>query len=145
MFFLRRRNIRASLHECRHAAHSNHGSEFDDAARRSGLLLLAAAHALPRALATGIDLWSTRDQSGHASAATHANAAASGIAGRIRIDTGDMRTLAYAEASFDAVVSSLAIHNLASAADRAQAVREIARVLKPGGHVALLDFVHTNA
>lgn len=108
-----------------------------------GLLLLEAALRLPRGLATGIDLWSTRDQSGNAAATTQSNAELAGVAERVRIDTGDMRHLPYADASFDAIVSSLAIHNLPTETDREQAVREIARVLKPGGQVALLDFRHT--
>lgn len=108
-----------------------------------GMLLLEAARRLPRGRATGIDLWSTRDQSGNAAAATARNAELAGVAGRVRIDTGDMRQLPYADASFDAVVSSLAIHNLPTDTDREQAVREIARVLKPGGRVALLDFRRT--
>ena len=105
-----------------------------------GLLLLEAARHLPRGRATGIDLWSTRDQSGNAAAATQRNAELAGVAERVRIDTGDMRHLPYADASFDAVVSSLAVHNLPTETEREQAVREIARVLKPGGRVALLDF-----
>jgi SAM-dependent methyltransferase len=109
-----------------------------------GLLLLEAARVLPRGRAVGIDLWNTRDQSGNASAATLANAVALGIEARVDIDTGDMRRLPYADASFDAIVSSLAIHNLPSAADRTQAVREIARVLAPGGRIALLDFRQTD-
>lgn len=105
-----------------------------------GLLLLEAAQRLPRGRATGIDLWSTRDLSGNAAEATRRNAELAGVAERVRIDTGDMRHLPYADASFDAIVSSLAIHNLPTETEREQAVREIARVLKPGGQVALLDF-----
>lgn len=105
-----------------------------------GLLLLEAARHLPRGRATGIDLWSTRDQSGNAAEATRRNAELAGVAERVRIDTGDMRHLPYADASFDAIVASLAIHNLPTETEREQAVREIARVLKPGGQVALLDF-----
>lgn len=105
-----------------------------------GLLLLEAARRLPRGRATGIDLWSIRDQSGNAAAATQRNAELGGVANRVRIDTGDMRRLPYADASFDVIVSSLAIHNLPTETEREQAVREIARVLKPGGRVALLDF-----
>ena len=108
-----------------------------------GMLLLETAARLPRGRATGIDLWSTRDQSGNAADATRRNAELTGLASRIQIDTGDMRRLPYPDASFDAVVSSLAIHNLPTGTDREQAVREIARVLKPGGRVALLDFRHT--
>jgi SAM-dependent methyltransferase len=108
-----------------------------------GMLLLEAARGVPRGRASGLDLWSTRDQSGNAAQATARNAELAGLADRVQIDTGDMRRMPYPDASFDAVVSSLAIHNLPSAADREQAVSEIARVLKPGGRVALLDFRHT--
>ena len=109
-----------------------------------GMLLLEAARHLPRGRATGLDLWSTRDQSGNAADATTHNAELAGLRERVQIDTGDMRHMPYPDASFDAIVSSLAIHNLRTQTDREQAVREIARVLKPGGRVALLDFRHTS-
>lgn len=108
-----------------------------------GMLLLETAARLPRGHATGIDLWSTRDQSGNAADATRRNAELAGLGERVRIDTGDMRHLPYPDAGFDAVVASLSIHNLPTQTEREQAVREIARVLKPGGRVALLDFRHT--
>lgn len=108
-----------------------------------GMLLLETASRLPRGRATGLDLWSTRDQSGNAAEATAHNAELAGLRGRVQIDTGDMRRMPYPDASFDVVVSSLAIHNLPTETDREQAVREIARVLRPGGQLALLDFRHT--
>jgi len=108
-----------------------------------GLLLLEVARHLPSGRAVGLDLWSTRDQSGNAAAATLRNAEIAGVAARISIDTGDMRAMPYPDASFDAIVSSLAIHNLPSTVERAQTVSEIARVLKPGGRLALLDFRNT--
>ncbi len=55
-----------------------------------------------------------------------------------------MRQLPFEDGSIDVVVSSLAIHNLPDKSGRAQAVREIARVLKLGGRVALLDFQCTD-
>jgi SAM-dependent methyltransferase len=110
-----------------------------------GAVLLLAAQRLPSGRATGVDLWSTTDQSGNASDATRRNAELEGVADRIDLHTGDMRKLPFSDASFDVVVSSLAIHNIPDAAGRAAAVREAARVLRPGGRAALADFRFTDA
>ncbi|RSN03489.1 SAM-dependent methyltransferase [Nonomuraea sp. WAC 01424] len=110
-----------------------------------GAVLLTAAARLTSGRATGIDLWSRKDQSGNAGAVTSANAAAEGVADRVDLVTGDMRTLPYEDGVFDVVVSSLAIHNIPSAEGREQAVREAHRVLRPGGLMLLADFQFTPA
>jgi len=104
-----------------------------------GLLLIGAAKRLPRGKAVGIDLWSQIDQGNNSKAATLANAQAEDVIDRVEVHDGDMRTLPFADSSFDAVVASLAVHNIESREGRRQAMREIARVLKPGGKVALMD------
>lgn len=105
-----------------------------------GAVLLLAARRLPMGRVTGIDLWSTKDQSGNAEATTRANAAAEGVEGRVELATGDMRKLPFPDGAFDVVVSSLAIHNVPDAAGRKDAVEEIARVLRPGGLALIADF-----
>jgi ubiquinone/menaquinone biosynthesis C-methylase UbiE len=42
------------------------------------------------------------------------------------------------------VISNLALHNIGDLAGRAQAVLEIARVLKANGRVAIADLAHTH-
>jgi arsenite methyltransferase len=105
-----------------------------------GLLLIGAAKRLPGGRAVGVDIWSATDQSDNRREATLANAEAEGVGERVDVVDGDMRVLPFADASFDAVVSSIAIHNLDDADDRERACFEIARVLRPGGRVAVLDF-----
>ena len=108
-----------------------------------GLLLNAAARRLTTGKAIGIDLWQSADQSGNSSEATLANARAEGVAHLVEVKTGDMRELPFADRTIDLVVSSLAIHNIPDTDGRAKAVQEIARVLKPNGQIALIDFQHT--
>lgn len=104
-----------------------------------GAVLVAAANRMTNGRVTGVDLWSTRDQSGNSRDVTLRNAALKGVQDRIEIATGDMRALPFRDATFDVVVSSLAIHNIPSNAGRAQAIAEAWRVLKPGGRLAMAD------
>ena len=108
-----------------------------------GLLLIEAAKRLPAGEAVGLDLWSSRDLSGNRPEVAMENARLEGVEKRIRLETGDMRKMPFAEASFDAAVASLAIHNVPDRKGRSAAVKEIARVLRPGSRVALLDFART--
>jgi arsenite methyltransferase len=108
-----------------------------------GAVLTAVARRLTTGQATGIDLWSTKDQSGNARDVTLRNASLEEVAHRVQVDTGDMRALPYADASFDLVVSSLAIHNIPSRADRRRAVAEGFRVLRPGGRIVIADIRST--
>jgi arsenite methyltransferase len=111
---------------------------------RGAVLLMAAQH-LPRGQAVGIDVWSTTDQSGNAQNVTRQNAHLEGVAERVELHTGDMRQLPFDDRAFDVVVSSLAIHNVPGAGERAKAIREMARVLKVGGKLAIADIRYTRA
>ena len=83
------------------------------------------------------------DLTGNRTEATLDNARLEGVADRVEVKTADMRQLPFADATFDLVVSFAAIHNLYAEGDRAQAIREIARVLKPGGQALIADIRHS--
>jgi arsenite methyltransferase len=110
-----------------------------------GAVLLMAAQRLPRGHAVGVDIWSTMDQSGNAEQVTRQNAEREGVADRVDLYSADMRELPFDDGSFDVVVSSLAIHNVSGAGERAKALREAARVLKKGGKLAIADIRYTRA
>jgi SAM-dependent methyltransferase len=67
-----------------------------------------------------------------------ANAKAAGVDDRVTVEVGDMRTLPFAAASFDAAMSVAAMDHLAWP-DIEKALAETARVVKPGGHLLLLS------
>ena len=104
-----------------------------------GAILLMAATRLPHGRATGVDIWSSKDQSGNAMEVTARNAEAEGVADRIELRTADMRELPFADASFDLVISNVAIHNISDAAGRDRAIDEAWRVLRPGGRLLVAD------
>lgn len=104
-----------------------------------GAVLTAVARRLTTGRVTGVDIWSKKDQSGNAKDVTVRNASLEGVSDRVQIETGDMRALPYADATFDLVVSSLAIHNIRLNADRKRAIVEGFRVVKPGGRIVIAD------
>jgi arsenite methyltransferase len=107
-----------------------------------GLMLIGAAKRLTTGSAVGVDIWQAEDLSGNRAEATLDNARREGVESRVRVETADMRTLPFPDASFDVVVSKAAIHNLYDRADRAKALGEIARVLAPGGQLLIDDIRH---
>jgi ubiquinone/menaquinone biosynthesis C-methylase UbiE len=67
-----------------------------------------------------------------------ARAAAEGLADRVTFRHADALDLPFEPASFDAV---LALESIVHIPDRARVLAEIARVVRPGGRVALTDFI----
>lgn len=108
-----------------------------------GLFLIGAAKRLSTGRAIGIDKWQQEDLSGNHAAGTLLNAKIEGVADKVEVHTGDARKLPFADASFDVVLSSMALHNIYDAGERETAVREVARVLQPGGRVLIADVRHT--
>ena len=109
-----------------------------------GLLLIGVAKQLnPNGKVAGIDLWRHEDLSNNKESQTRENARLAGVSDRVELISGDMTKMQFNNNQFDAIVSSLAIHNVPTHEGRFKAMQEIDRILKPGGRLIILDFQHT--
>lgn len=104
-----------------------------------GLWLIGAAQRLNTGRAVGVDIWRAEDQARNRPEAALRNAGLEGVAERVEVRSADARRLPFSAASFDVVLSGWALHCIAERDGRRRAVEEIARVLKPGGRVLLVD------
>jgi len=96
-----------------------------------GRLLVEIARARPDVRATGVDV--EPDMVAFAERAAHEE----GIASRVRVVVADVGSLPVEPASVDVAVATLTAHHWP---DVAVGVHELARVLRPGGALLVVDF-----
>ncbi|AXC12167.1 hypothetical protein ACPOL_2863 [Acidisarcina polymorpha] len=110
-----------------------------------GLLAIEAARRVPLGRVYGVDIWQADDLSGNNPEAIRVNAAAAGVSDRVFVETEDARHLPYSDQTFDVVASMTAIHNIADAEGRRQAIAEAWRVVRPGGQILIFDIRHAKS
>lgn len=108
-----------------------------------GLMLIGAAHRLQSGKAVGIDVWRKQDQAGNSQEETWRNIQVEKVQQKAEVHEADARKLPFPNGMFDIVLSSWALHNIYTKVGREAAVREIVRVLMPGGRVVIIDIRHT--
>ncbi len=96
----------------------------------SGALAIAIAGAAPECTVVGIDAWGS--DWAYSQRQCQDNTACVGVADRVSFHQQSAADLAFPDASFDTVVSCLTFHEVRDAPDRADAVAEALRVLRPG-------------
>src|SRR5262249_10796805 len=109
-----------------------------------GLLTIGAAQRLKTGKVIGIGTWDPAQLSGNTVEAARENAKAAGVVEKLRFETGDLLKLTYPDGNFDVVTSFLAVHHLPEEKDREQALREMLRVLRPGGKLIVHDIKYAS-
>jgi arsenite methyltransferase len=107
-----------------------------------GLLLIGAAKRITTGKAVGIDIWNQEDLSGNNLQNLERNIDIEGVGDKTEVKNEDAQKMSFPDASFDVVVSLACLHNIYNAPGRAEACKQIARVLKPGGTAVISDFRH---
>ncbi|MGA7461537.1 MAG: class I SAM-dependent methyltransferase [Candidatus Korobacteraceae bacterium] len=109
-----------------------------------GLLLAGAAKRMAQlsgnGTVTGVDIWSREDMSGNSEQATRRNLELEGVSDRCKLIGVAAQDLPFEDGTFDVVVSNLCLHNIYDRDARKRALRQIARVLKPGGQALISDY-----
>lgn len=102
-----------------------------DLAAGTGDFSIAAARRFPSSVVTGVDFTPAMLERGRAKVAR------AGLSGRIRLEEGDALALRFGDGGFDVVTCAFGFRNFP---DKAAALLEAARALKPGGRLAVLEF-----
>jgi SAM-dependent methyltransferase len=108
-----------------------------------GLLLAGAARRLRTGKAIGVDIWLPYAITGNRPEAVLRNVALEGVGDRVELKRGDARELPFGAAAFDVVLSNFVLHEMGTPGDRERMLHEMVRVMRPGGRLALIDFIFT--
>ena len=107
-----------------------------DVATGTADLALALAKGIPGSKVVGVDISSGMLEVGRS------KVRAKDLEGRVRLDLGDGEQLPYEESSFGAVTVAFGVRNFENLE---QGLRDMRRVLEPGGTLAVLEFSQPTA
>lgn len=103
----------------------------------AGALTLRCAKYYPDAQLIGMDYWGM--EWNYAKEQCEKNAKIEGVENRVSFQKGDAARLDFPNESFDAAVSNFVFHEVRSAKNKRDVVREALRVVKKGGSFAFQD------
>lgn len=106
-------------------------------------LTVRCAKAFPKAQITAMDYWGA--EWNYAKEQCERNAQIEGVADRISFQKGDAAKLDFPDETFDAAVSNFVFHEVRTAKDKRDVVREALRVVKKGGVFSFQDMFSQKA
>jgi ubiquinone/menaquinone biosynthesis C-methylase UbiE len=104
-----------------------------------GKVTIGVAKHLTTGKVIGIDIWNTVEIPGNSPERAYENAEIEGVQDKVEFRSGDVLQLDFDDNTFDLVTGSSVLNNLAGDEKKLKAMKEIYRVLKPGGTFFLLE------
>ena len=137
-------NMMAGVHEhlVEHLDWDGEGTLLDIGCGAAALTV-RCAKAFPKAQITAMDYWGV--EWSYAKEQCEKNARIEGVSDRVSFQKGDAAKLDYADGTFDAAVSNFVFHEVRSAKDKRDVVREALRVVKKGGVFSFQDMFSQKA
>lgn len=137
-------NMMAGVHEhlVEHLSWDGNGKLLDIGCGAAALTV-RCAKTFPNARITAMDYWGA--EWNYAKEQCERNARIEGIADRVSFQKGDAAKLDFADETFDAAVSNFVFHEVHSAKDKKDVVREALRVVKKGGVFSFQDLFSQKA
>ena len=125
-------NMMAGVHEhlVKHLDWNGEGTLLDIGCGAAALTV-RCAKAFPKAQITAMDYWGA--EWSYAKEQCEKNARIEGVSNRISFQKGDAAKLDFADETFDAAVSNFVFHEVRTAKDKRDVVKEALRVVKKGG------------
>ncbi len=108
-----------------------------------GLQLLGIARKFLMGKAVGVDLWQASDMSGRSPKVAMNDQLLDKVADRVIFENAKAQAMPFENESFDVVMSMGTLHKIPRRHDRDAVVREMARILRPGGVLWIHDVRHT--
>lgn len=137
-------NMMAGVHEhlVEHLDWNGEGRLLDIGCGAAALTV-RCAKAFPKAQITAMDYWGA--EWNYAKEQCEKNAQIEGVADRTSFQKGDAVKLDFPDESFDAAVSNFVFHEVRTAKDKRDVVREALRIVKKGGVFSFQDMFSQKA
>ena len=137
-------NMMAGVHEhlVEHLDWNGEGRLLDIGCGAAALTV-RCAKAFPKAQITAMDYWGA--ELNYAKEQCEKNAQIEGVADRTSFQKGDAAKLDFPDESFDAAVSNFVFHEVRTAKDKRDVVREALRIVKKGGVFSFQDMFSQKA
>ena len=87
----------------------------------------------------GIDIWDKMELISNSPERAYENAEVEGVSDKVEFKTGNILSIPFPDSSFDVVTCSSVVNNLHTASEKLNALKEIFRVLKPGGAFLMME------